>query len=200
MTANKRVSILQSPLRSPLRSPEGSMSGSDASSGSSNGDCPLVGEDSSDDSSQYSTGSSNTDGGSVPPSQASRSVARGGLRYASLAGGGKHMNQGCTRSDYSAIPNSYRGGSFSSESSEDEEMLGMGDAAPTGGQGMGTEHATLPHSHCHRLLTSLPPWTGPEDFSLLSQYVRTHFSGDWAAFRTLDRLPTAGVSRQTSPR
>jgi hypothetical protein len=137
-----------------------------------------VGEDSSDDSSQYSTGSSNTNGGGVPPSQASRSTARGGLRYASLAGSGKRMNQGRAQSDFSAIPNTYPGGSSSSESSEDEEMPRVGDAAPTGGRGMGTEHVTLPHSHRHGLLTSLPPWTGPENFSLLSQYVRTHFSGD----------------------
>ena len=59
-------------------------------------------------------------------------------------------------------------------------MPGLGDAVPTGGQGMGMEHATL--SRCHRLSTSLPPWTGPKDFSLLSQYVRTHFSGDWMAY------------------
>ena len=144
----------------------------------------MVGEDSSDGSSQYSSGSSNTDVGGVPPSQASRSAARGGLQDSSAAGRGKRMDQGRVRPDYSVIPNTYRGGSSSSKSSEDEEMLGVGGAAPTGGQGMGTEHATLPHSHHHGLLTSPPPWTGPEDFSLLSQYVRTHFSGDWALYNT----------------
>jgi hypothetical protein len=61
-------------------------------------------------------------------------------------------------------------------------MPGVGVAAPTGGQGMGTEQATLPHSHRHGLLTSLPPFTNIEDFSLLSKYVRTHFSGDWVAY------------------
>ena len=71
MTANKRVSVLQSPLRSPFRSPEGSTSGSDTSSGSSNLDCPVVGEDSSDGSSQSSSGSANTNVGGVPPSRAS---------------------------------------------------------------------------------------------------------------------------------
>jgi hypothetical protein len=84
------------------------------------------------------------------------------------------------RPDYSAIPNTYRGDSISSESSEDKEMPGVGVAAPTSGQGMGIE--TLPHCHCHGLQTSLPPYTNIEDFSLLSQYVRTHFSGDWATY------------------
>ena len=42
------------------------------------------------------------------------------------------------------------------------------------------ENVTLP---CRlRLLTSLPPWTGPDDFSLLSQYVMTHFLGDWVVY------------------
>ena len=101
-------------------------------------------------------------------------------QYASPAGRGKGMDQGRVRTNYSTIPNTYHGGSSSSESSEDEEMPGVGDAAPTVGRGMGTEHATLPR--CHGLLTSLPPWTGPKNFSLLQQYVRTHFSGDWAAY------------------
>ena len=61
-------------------------------------------------------------------------------------------------------------------------MPGVGVAAPTDGQGMGMEHVTLPHRHRHGLLTSLPPYTNIEDFSLLSKYVRTHFSGDWAAY------------------
>ena len=182
MTANKRVSVLQSPFWSPFRSPEGSTSGSDASSGSSNGDCPVVGEDSSDGSSQFSSGPSNTNGGGVPPSQTSRPATRGGLQDASPAGCGKRMDQECVRSDYSAIPNRHRGGSSSSESSEDEEMLGVGVAAPTDRRGMGMDHATLPHCHRHGLSTSLPPYTNIEDFSLLSKFVRTHFSGDWAAY------------------
>ena len=130
------------------------MSGSHASSSSSNRGCPLVGEDSSDGSSQYSSGSSNTDGGGVPPSQAPRSAAYGSLQDASLAGRGKRMDQGRARSNYFAIPNTYRSGSSSSKSSEDEEMPGVGVAAPTGGQGMGIE--TLPHCHRHGLQTSLP--------------------------------------------
>ena len=138
-----------------------------------------MGEDSSDDSLQYSTGSSNTNKCSVPPSQVSPSAARRGLWYASPAGCGKRMDQGCARTNYSAIPITYRGGSSSSDSSEDEEMPGVGDTAPTGGRGMGMEHATLPR--CHGLSTSLPPWTGPEDFSLLFQYVVTNFFWDWAA-------------------
>ena len=156
------------------------MSGSNASSGSSDGGCPLVGEDSSDGSSQYSTGSSNTKQGGVPPPQASRSAARGGLWYAPPAGRGKRMDQGRAQTDYSTIPDTYRGGSSSSEPNEEEEMPGVRDSAPTGGQGMGMEHATLPR--LHGLLTSLPLYTNMEDFSLLSQYVRTHFSGDWAAY------------------
>ena len=139
-----------------------------------------MGENSSDDSSQYSTGSSNTDGRGVPPSQASWSNARGGPQYASPAGRGKRMDQARTWTNYSAFPDKYRSGSSSSESSEDEEMLGAGDGTPTGGQGRGMEHGTLP---CRPgLLTSLPPWTGPDDFSLLSQYVMTHFLGDLAAY------------------
>ena len=90
------------------------------------------------------------------------------------------MDQGRARTDYSSILNTYRGSSSSSESSEDEEMPGVGDAAPTGGRGMEMEHATLPRRH--GLSTSLPPWTSIEDFSLLSQYVRTHFSGDWVTY------------------
>ncbi len=139
-----------------------------------------MGEDSSDGSLQYSSGSSNTDKGSVPPSQAPRSAARGGLWDASPDGRGKRMDQGHARSYYFAIPNTYRGGSSSSESSEDKEMPWVGVAAPTGGQGMGIE--TLLHCHRHGLQTSLPPYTNIEDFSLLSQYVRTHFSGDWVAY------------------
>jgi hypothetical protein len=92
------------------------------------------------------------------------------------------MDQGRARTNYSTIPNMYRDGSSSSESSEDEEMPGVGDSAPTGGRGMGMEHATL--LRCHGLLTSLPLWTNIEDFSLLSQYVRTHFSGEWVAYTT----------------
>ena len=48
-----------------------------------------------------------------------------------------------------------------------------------------------------RVVGLFTPWTGCDDFSLLSQYVMTHFSGDWAgytAFCSLGRLPTAGVS------
>ena len=48
------------------------------------------------------------------------------------------------------------------------------------------EHATLPQSHCQGLLTALPPYTNIEDFSHLSKYVRTHFSGDWAAYTAFD--------------
>jgi hypothetical protein len=44
------------------------------------------------------------------------------------------------------------------------------------------EHAALPHRHHHGLLTSLSPYTNIEDFSLLSKYVGTHFSRDWAAY------------------
>ena len=59
MIANKQVSILQSPLRFPLHNSGESMSGSNASSSSSEGGCPLVGEN-SNDSSQTTSGSSNT--------------------------------------------------------------------------------------------------------------------------------------------
>ena len=58
----------------------------------------------------------------------------------------------------------------------------MRGAASAGGRGIGLEHATLPQSHRHGLLTALPPYTNIEDFSHLSKYVRTHFSGDWVAY------------------
>jgi hypothetical protein len=180
MTANKRVSVFQSPLRSPFHSPEGSTSGSDTSSGSSTLDCPVVGEDSSDGSSQSSLGSLNTDVDGVPPSRASWFAARGSLQDSSPTGRGKRIDQGHVQPDHSAIPNRYRGNSPSSESSEDGEMPGEGVPAPTSDQGMGIE--TLPHCHRHGLQTSLPPYTNIEDFSLLSQYIWTHFSGNWAAY------------------
>ena len=88
--------------------------------------------------------------------------------------------------DYIATRNTYRDGLSSSESSEDEELPGVGGAASAGGRGIGMEHATLPQSHRHRLLTALPPYTNIEDFSHLSKYVRTHFSGDWAAYTAFD--------------
>ena len=59
---------------------------------------------------------------------------------------------------------------------------GVGGAASAGGRRIGMEHATLPQSHSHGLLAALPPYTNIEDFSHLSKYVRTHFSGDWAAY------------------
>jgi hypothetical protein len=61
--------------------------------------------------------------------------------------------------DYIATPNTYRGDLSPSESSEDEELPGAGGAAPTGGPGLGMEHATLTQSHRHRLMTALPPYT-----------------------------------------
>ena len=122
----------------------------------------------SNDSLQSSSGFSNTNRRGVPPSQVSQSAAPGGLQYASSAGHGKRMDQARARTNYSAFPDMYRGGSSSSESSEDEKMPSAGDAAPTGGQGMGMEHATL--TRRPGLSASLPPWIGPDDFSLLSQY------------------------------
>ena len=60
-------------------------------------------------SSQFSSGFPNTGGRGVPPSQALSSARRGGLRYASPARCGKRMDQGRVRTNYSAIPDTYRG-------------------------------------------------------------------------------------------
>ena len=67
--------------------------------------------------------------------------------------------------DYIATPNTYRDGLSSSESSEDEELPGVGGAASAGGRGIGMEHATLPQSHHHGLLTALPPLGFPQGIS-----------------------------------
>jgi hypothetical protein len=154
------------------------MSGSDASSGSSNGDCPLVGEDSSDDSSQYSTGSSNTDGGSVPPSQASWSAyvgVFGTLLRRVVASAWTKDAGGPTTLPFrihtvTALP--------SVTPVRMRRCPGWKMLYLLSDKGWGRNMQLCRHG----LLTSLPLWTGPEDFSLLQLYVRTHFSGDWAAY------------------